>query len=324
MPTYDKGYLSSKAKELSFVRDTFEKVLRLSETLDFLNKDPLLKKSLALKGGTAINLTIFDLPRLSVDIDLDYTVNESKEEMLEKRKIVSEKIKKYMFSEKYELSSKSKSYHSLDSFVFTYTNSAGIKDNIKIEINYSLRAHILPIIQKQIYTKNAFNAVNINVLSPEEIFATKVIALLTRAAARDLYDMNNLISYNIFGDKEINLLKKCMIFYSVVSCDTKLEDLSLKTIDNITKYKIRTDLNPVIRKKEVFNLELAKENVKSFIGKLLDLSEDEKSFLSNFYEGNYTPNLLFEDKEILSRITEHPMIKWKTRAILFKNSGVKA
>ena len=324
MPIYDKGFLSSKAKGLLFVRDTFEKVLRLSEILDFLNKDPLLKKSLALKGGTAINLTIFDLPRLSVDIDLDYTVNESKEQMLENRKIVSEKIKKYMFSEKYELSSKSKTYHSLDSFVFTYTNSAGMKDNIKIEINYSLRAHILPVIQKQVYTKNAFNAVSINVLSPEEIFATKVIALLTRAAARDLYDMNNLISYNIFGDKEINLLKKCMIFYIVISCDTKVEDLSLKTIDNITKYKIRTDLNPVIRKKEVFNLELAKENVKSFIGKLLDLSEDEKNFLSNFYEGNYTPNLLFEDKEIISRIAKHPMIKWKTRAILFKNSGFKA
>lgn len=74
------------------MRDTFEKVLRLSEILDFLNKDPLLKKSLALKGGTAINLTIFDLPRLSVDIDLDYTINENKEEMLENRKIVSEKI----------------------------------------------------------------------------------------------------------------------------------------------------------------------------------------------------------------------------------------
>ena len=322
MPTYDKGFLSSKAKELSFVRDTFEKVLRLSKILDFLNKDPLLRKSLALKGGTAINLTIFDLPRLSVDIDLDYTVNESKEEMLENRKIVSEKIKKYMFSEKYELNSKSKTYHSLDSFVFTYINSAKVKDNIKIEINYSLRTHILPIVQKQIYTKKAFNSVNINVLSPEEIFASKVIALLTRSAARDLYDMNNLISYNIFGDKETNLLKKCMIFYSVVSCDSKLEDLSLKTIDNITKYKIRTDLNPVIRKKEVFDLNLAKENVKKFISKLLELSESEKLFLNNFYKGRYTPNLLFDDEEVLLRIADHPMIKWKIRAILFKNKNL--
>ena len=46
-----------------------------------MQSDPLLKESLALKGGTAINLTIFDLPRLSVDIDLDYAKNNSRDEM---------------------------------------------------------------------------------------------------------------------------------------------------------------------------------------------------------------------------------------------------
>lgn len=30
------------------------------------------EKSLALKGGTAINMFIWDMPRLSVDIDLTY------------------------------------------------------------------------------------------------------------------------------------------------------------------------------------------------------------------------------------------------------------
>ncbi len=40
---------------------------------------------LALKGGTAINLTVFDLPRLSVDIDLDYCGDESREVMLRRR-----------------------------------------------------------------------------------------------------------------------------------------------------------------------------------------------------------------------------------------------
>lgn len=91
--------------------------------------------------------------------------------------------------------------------------------------------------------------------------------------------MNNLIAHTIY--LEINLLKKCMIFYSVVSCNAKLESLSLKTIDSITKYKIRTDLNPVIRKKEVFDLDFTKENVKKFISKLLELSESEKLFLNN-------------------------------------------
>jgi len=75
MPQYDRIELSRKAKELHFVRDTFEKVCRLIDVLKYFEASPLLSDKLALKGGTAINLTIFDLPRLSVDIDLDFTEN---------------------------------------------------------------------------------------------------------------------------------------------------------------------------------------------------------------------------------------------------------
>lgn len=73
MPDYDKRKLGKQARELGFIRDTLEKVFRLSEILKYINNDPLLREGLALKGGTAINMTIFNLPRLSVDIDLDYT-----------------------------------------------------------------------------------------------------------------------------------------------------------------------------------------------------------------------------------------------------------
>ena len=78
MSDYDKRKLGKQAQELGFIRDTLEKVFRLSEILKYINNDPLLRESLALKGGTAINMTIFNLPRLSVDIDLDYTHNDSK------------------------------------------------------------------------------------------------------------------------------------------------------------------------------------------------------------------------------------------------------
>ena len=46
--------------------------MRLVEILNYFHDSPLLSKSLVLKGGTAINLTVFQLPRLSVDIDLDF------------------------------------------------------------------------------------------------------------------------------------------------------------------------------------------------------------------------------------------------------------
>lgn len=92
MMQYDRITLGRQAKGLGFVRDTLEKVCRLADVLAFMEKDPLLSDSLALKGGTAINLTIFDLPRLSVDIDLDFSKEVEREAMLEERKKITEHI----------------------------------------------------------------------------------------------------------------------------------------------------------------------------------------------------------------------------------------
>ena len=115
-----------------------------------MESDNLLSKGLALKGGTAINLTIFDLPRLSVDIDLDYCRSIKREEMLDDREKITSKIDKYMTANGYMLSTKSKSYYALDSFVYEYTNCGGVKDNLKIEINYILRCHVLPITRRKV------------------------------------------------------------------------------------------------------------------------------------------------------------------------------
>ena len=69
---HTKDELSAKVADCNFIRDTIEKVMRLADILVFINEDPITQGKFALKGGTAINLTVFDLPRLSVDIDLDF------------------------------------------------------------------------------------------------------------------------------------------------------------------------------------------------------------------------------------------------------------
>jgi predicted nucleotidyltransferase component of viral defense system len=96
MMQFNRIALGRQAKELGFVRDTLEKVYRLADALSFMEKDEILSETLALKGGTAINLTIFDLPRLSVDIDLDYVGKLPRDEMLSQREIITERIHKYM------------------------------------------------------------------------------------------------------------------------------------------------------------------------------------------------------------------------------------
>lgn len=55
-----------------FGAEPLEKVFRLMALLDALNSHPFLKTRIALKGGTALNLFHFNVPRLSVDIDLNY------------------------------------------------------------------------------------------------------------------------------------------------------------------------------------------------------------------------------------------------------------
>lgn len=52
MMQFDRISLGRQAKELGFVRDTFEKVCRLEDVLSFVENDALLSDTLALKGGT--------------------------------------------------------------------------------------------------------------------------------------------------------------------------------------------------------------------------------------------------------------------------------
>lgn len=66
MPQYNRAELGRMATESGFVRDTFEKVLRLKEILRFMNEDEFLREHLLLKGGTAINLIYIILIRVQI------------------------------------------------------------------------------------------------------------------------------------------------------------------------------------------------------------------------------------------------------------------
>ena len=83
---------------------------------------------LALKGGTAINLFLLDLSRLSVDIDLDFALPLTRDEMIKKRELIDREIRDYMADEGYFLSDKSKFVHTLDySYVYSYSTLSGGK-----------------------------------------------------------------------------------------------------------------------------------------------------------------------------------------------------
>ncbi len=61
MFNYKKHEIVALAKENGFRSETLEKVLRLIDILDFVNKTGELSPFLVLKGGTSINFTVLNL-----------------------------------------------------------------------------------------------------------------------------------------------------------------------------------------------------------------------------------------------------------------------
>ena len=75
-----------------FAPQTVEKVERLLDLLEELGEHPSLRGKLALHGGTAINLFMLDIPRLSVDIDVSYIGALNRDVMLKDRPVVERSI----------------------------------------------------------------------------------------------------------------------------------------------------------------------------------------------------------------------------------------
>ena len=312
MTQLDRLTLGRMAKELGFVRDTLEKVCRLVDVLKFMELDELLSEAIALKGGTAINLTIFDLPRLSVDIDLDYCRSIDREKMLADRDVITDKISKYMNASGYTLSPKSKNYHALDSFVYEYVNCGGVKDNIKIEINYMLRCHVLSVERREVKLPWEEKLTVLSV-APLEIFASKTVALLTRTAPRDLYDMYNMVKYGLFDESEEVMLRKCAVFYSAIGAECPPEKFALDNVGSVSKQQIKRDLDPVLRKGEKFDLEMAQKKVCEYLASVLIPTEEEELFWKAFGEGKYCPEQIFGDAAECTNVVKHPMALWKCR-----------
>lgn len=313
MAMFNRMELERQAKQQGFVRDTYEKTCRLSQVLEFIGADGYLARLLALKGGTAINFILFDLPRLSVDIDLDLAINISKDEMIDAKEKITEKIIDFMSGNGYSIDEKcSKTTHALNSLVFSYINAGGVKDKIKVEVNYMLREHIL---RPEIYSvkkTQSFKDLKVLCLNPIEIYSAKITALLNRAAPRDLYDVDNMFKSGVVTEKDMQLLRKCIIFYKTINSEEAFNRFDLSAIDRITFNRIKAELFPVIsRSEKKYDLSETLEFVKEQLENLLQMTPSETEFVERYFKKEYQIGLLFDSEEICNRLKSHPIIEWK-------------
>lgn len=308
---YTKEYVEKIAEREGFIKDNTEKVLRLIDVLEFLNTQSEIKGKLALKGGTAINLTVVDFPRLSVDIDLDFAKNLDKESVAKFRTNFKELFSEFIDSEGYRLIEKSRMHYALDSFMLSYNGTSGNRDNIKVEINYLDRAHILPLEYRNINNRITDEPLSVLTLNPTEIYASKTVALLSRFAPRDLYDIYTMIEKGIIND--VDLFRKCFVFYNICGGRQDADNIDFSKLCKFTYDIIRRQLKPVLAKTDKFEVEQAIASATEYLRAALTLTDQETEFVRLFREKIYKPTLLFDEEEIVKRIETHPMILWRLR-----------
>jgi len=165
-----------------------EQVTLLLQALPHISPDGVF----ALKGGTAINLFIRDMPRLSVDIDLTYLPIEERQSSL---KGIHEGLR--------EISNAIAKAIPTIRIIPKRSDSALVglligneRAQIKIEPNLVLRGSVLPPDNRDLCNRaqNDFGAfVTTKILSILDLYDGKICAALDRQHPRDLFDIKLLL-----------------------------------------------------------------------------------------------------------------------------------
>jgi predicted nucleotidyltransferase component of viral defense system len=145
----------------------------------------------AMKGGTAINLFIQDMPRLSVDIDVVYVNHTtSREEALKSISVALETTRNRLAQIGLEAEvSATKEGDAIKLFIQRGRNQ------VKVEVNHVFRGTVLPVEHRQlgIEARRLFTTeLVVPVLAPPELYGSKLVAALDRQHPRDLFDVHGM------------------------------------------------------------------------------------------------------------------------------------
>jgi predicted nucleotidyltransferase component of viral defense system len=305
---FSKEYLQKLSEQTGFLPEGLQKQMTLLDLLREISRHPLLRTKFALKGGTALNLFWFPLPRLSVDIDLNYVAGVDRETMVADRPVIEKELKNLIESRSITVQFAPTDEHAGAKWRLRAPSAFGGNFTLELDLNYIMRIPVGDLSSKQPYPLDEDYTFSFNSVSFEEPFGGKIKALLERSAARDLYDVAMLSQTS--GDFDIAAVRRSNILLGVTS-KKDWRTVDFRTIDVIDQAMITEELTPVLRQDEAPNLEAMKSNAKKILDQILKRTEKEREFLDSFLEnGEYKPELLFEAGQA-QLLKKHPAVLWK-------------
>lgn len=164
----------------------------------------------ALKGGTAINLFVRDMPRLSVDIDLTYLPLESRPISLAAITAALSRIAQRI-STILRNTTVDELKDAQGNVLKLMVLRQGVK--IKIEVSPVMRGSLLTPVTMGInpQVESQFSYASMPVLDWHELYAGKLCAALNRQHPRDLYDVSILLEHEGITDKLMNVFMVYLI-----------------------------------------------------------------------------------------------------------------
>ncbi len=305
--------LLAEAEATGFRAEILEKVIHLFGLLEGFRSHPFLKDRLALKGGTALNLFFFDLPRLSVDIDLNYIGGAELETMHAERPRVEQAIQDVSSREGFAIR-RMPTEHAGGKWSLRYRSGLEQSGNLEIDVNFMFRIPLLTVNTMDSRQVGSYQAMDIQVLDIHELAAGKLAALLARRQARDLFDAHQLL-YHTELDPE--LLRLGFVVYGAMNrkdwrtVSPGEVDFEARELERHLLPLLRVDFSWDQVEPGEYGSQLVKE-CREKLDALLPFSEAEKKFLDRLLdEGEIESSLLTPDKDFQERIERHPLLEWK-------------
>lgn len=266
----------------------------------------------ALKGGTAINLFIRDMPRLSVDIDLTYLPIADRQTSLAEINAALKRIAESLRSSDSRIQI-TESAPRTQSEITKLVVRARDRIQIKIEVTPVLRGcvydpKIMPVSTK---VEDQFGFAETSVLSFEDLYAGKIMAALDRQHPRDLFDVHLLLENEGISDSS----RAALIVY-LISHDHSPHSLLDPFLHDISQ---DFEKNFVGMTEEAISLDILLDARNRLIVDVTgNMPDHHKEFLVSFYSRTPDWQLLG-----LEGVSELPAIKWRERNLDRAGEGTK-
>lgn len=305
--------LTAQAQATGFRPDVLEKVAHLLGLLNSLQSHPFLKGKLVLKGGTALNLFIFNVPRLSVDIDLNYVGAENREAMLTERPNI-ERAVQAVFSREGFTVRRMPEDHAGGKWALRYGSVPGETGNLEVDLNFMFRVPLWPVMIRDSEHVGVWQATGIPVLDHHELAAGKLAALLSRKQARDLFDSHRILRME---NLERDRLRIGFVVYGAMN----RIDWRTVSVDNVDldAAEFARQLTPMlrVRAQEVeskpieYGARLVEE-CRDGLSAVLPFTDNERAFLDLLLDrGIVDAKVLTSDAVLQQQIQKQPLLAWK-------------